>query len=93
MEMNEGVPPSKTMDNVEYDPFAGVPKSHGFPPIVVYFALVCLVFIFGVGAWTIADSKCSHVWPAADALKINLENSAASASTKEGPFGACYDQH
>lgn len=93
MELNEGLPPSKTMDSVGYDSFSGVPKSHGFPPLVVWFGAVCLLAIFAVGGWTLADSNCSHVWPWTEAAKINLENSAASASTTAGPFGSCYDQH
>ena len=93
MEANEGIPPSKSMDKVEYDIFSGVPKSQGFPPFVVGFGVVCLVLIFLVGGWTVADSKCSHIWPASDATKIDLEHAALSASTTVGPFGSCYDQH
>lgn len=91
MEPNEGVPPSKTMDSVEHDPFHGVPKSVGFPPAVVWFALICLVLIFGIGGWTIADSSCGHVWPWADAKGISL-TSTADPTRKPGPFGACYEK-
>jgi len=91
MERGEGIPPSKTMDDVHCDPFVGVPASAGFPPAVVWFATVCLVAIFGIGAWTIADSKCGHVWPdPKQSLSIDLNH--ADDTSKLGPFGDCYSQ-
>ena len=60
-----------------YDPTdeRGVPTSRGIPRAVQIAALIGILCIFGVGAYTIYMSGYGHVWPSQQSLRIPLNGS------------------
>jgi hypothetical protein len=60
-----------------YDPVdeRGVPVSRGMPRIVQIAAVVGILVIFWVGAYTIQWSHYGHQWPSVKSLRIPLDHS------------------
>jgi hypothetical protein len=60
-----------------YDPTdeRGVPTSRGVPHVVWYAAIIGILCIFGIGAYTIYMSTYGHVWPSVQSERIPLNGS------------------
>ncbi|HLI97157.1 MAG TPA: hypothetical protein VKT72_13895 [Candidatus Baltobacteraceae bacterium] len=60
-----------------YDPTdeRGVPTSRGVPRVVQIAAIIGILCIFGMGAYTIYTSGYGHVFPSMQALRIPLNGS------------------
>lgn len=60
-----------------YDPTdeRGVPTSRGVPRAVIIAAIIGILCIFGVGAYTIYTSGYGHRWPWQHSLRIPLDGS------------------
>jgi hypothetical protein len=60
-----------------YDPTdeRGVPTSRGVPRVVQVAAIVGILAIFAMGAYTIYMSTYGHVWPSVQSLRIPLNGS------------------
>ncbi len=57
-----------------YDPkpHGGIPVSAGIPPIIRWSGIIGLIAIFVVVGIVLGASRYGHVWPAADATRIEL---------------------
>jgi hypothetical protein len=60
-----------------YDPVdqRGVPASRGVPMVVIIAAIIGILGIFAMGAWTIYNAGYGHQWPWSKALRIPLNGS------------------
>ncbi|GAC1502541.1 MAG: hypothetical protein NVS1B14_07380 [Vulcanimicrobiaceae bacterium] len=50
----------------------GVPVSRGVPNLVQVSALIGLLLIFAIGAFTILVASYGHMWPASHSLRMPL---------------------
>ncbi len=50
----------------------GVPVSRGVPKLVQVSALIGLLLIFAIGAFTILIASYGHMWPASHTLRMRL---------------------
>jgi len=53
----------------------GVPTSRGVPHVVMIAAIIGILCIFGIGAYTIYTSGYGHAWPWQHSLRIPLDGS------------------